>query len=690
MADYDSLDFLQDNFDPASLTVPRLRSIFVTYNISYPSTAKKAQLIEIFTNQVLPMRNKILRERDRARRSSKGITNAGLTEVLGDEDKTILSSRTPRKSILTTKLGDDEKESLLKQETTISPEKKKRSSSSKHARTSDTESGIDLQFRRKSLRARMSETPINHEMGRTKVKYDVIDDGAGVEIVKRRESAFTYDNPFQSGSSPISERSSPGTKRKSLSTTRERRVTSGYATRSRVTSPQIDHGVHPPSRKSFQAPDLLYETPIKQKNDIETSEEFTPEEQLDLMKDKVDNPVTSRHAFRPKRWSSAVYGLKGPLWVIALTALCGYLAWYRQEKIAIGYCGVGKRPTTALSSTWEVPNWARTFVEPECEPCPQHAYCSSNMRAQCEHDYILKLHPLSFSGLIPLVPTCEPDGIKVRKVKAVADRAIDELRERRAKYECGELKDNTGVPETSAEIDAEELKKLMSSKRRKGMSEAEFEDLWAGGLLEVLGRDEISSTSDESQEVHIKLSSTSLTRLSLVCALRRSVRNTLAQYCFPIGGIVVSILLLVYCRKVITSMHKINAAIPNLVSVTLNRLAIQAALHQNDRGVDRWISIGQLRDDVLRDEHQVSKRESIWRKVRAVVETNCNVRASQKEDRNGEVSRVWEWIGALENVESDIRQKRCEKLENSGVFGFDKSSDPLPVKARWNESRPVY
>lgn len=137
-------------------------------------------------------------------------------------------------------------------------------------------------------------------------------------------------------------------------------------------------------------------------------------------------------------------------------------------------------------------------------------------------------------------------------------------------------------------------------------------------------------------------------------------------------------------------MYRINAAIPNLVSVTLSRLAIQAALHQNDRGVDRWISIGQLRDDVLRDEHQVSKRESIWRKVRSIVETNSNVRASQKEDRNGEVSRVWEWIGALENVESDIRQKRSEKLENSGRFGFDKSSDPFPVKARWNESRPVY
>lgn len=107
------------------------------------------------------------------------------------------------------------------------------------------------------------------------------------------------------------------------------------------------------------------------------------------------------------------------------------------------------------------------------------------------------------------------------------------------------------------------------------------------------------------------------------------------------------ILSLFYTRYLVISHRKINAIIPSLVSITLSRLASQAALHQADNNFDRWISIGQLRDDILRDEHSIAKRETIWRKVRIVIETNANVRSSQKEDRNGEVSRVWEWIGAL-------------------------------------------
>ena len=93
-------------------------------------------------------------------------------------------------------------------------------------------------------------------------------------------------------------------------------------------------------------------------------------------------------------------------------------------------------------------------------------------------------------------PTCEPDGEKVRRVKAVADRAVEELRERRAKFECGDLTDSAGLPEATVEIDAEDLKKEVSKKRRKGMSEAEFEELWGGAIGEIQGRDEVVSGID--------------------------------------------------------------------------------------------------------------------------------------------------------------------------------------------------
>lgn len=136
---------------------------------------------------------------------------------------------------------------------------------------------------------------------------------------------------------------------------------------------------------------------------------------------------------------------------------------------------------------------------------------------------------------------------------------------------------------------------------------------------------------------------------------------------------------------------------PHLVSLTLDRLATQAALHVQDREdyPEGWISIGQLRDDVLRDQHSLRKREALWNKVKKVVEMNANVRASQRESRSGEVSRVWEWIGAVGGIESGEKRRKSGRV-SWGVYD-DKSSPvsgsdggPEMVQSKWEEGRPIY
>ena len=117
------------------------------------------------------------------------------------------------------------------------------------------------------------------------------------------------------------------------------------------------------------------------------------------------------------------------------------------------------------------------------------------MQVRCDPDFVLQSHPLSLGGLLPLPPTCEPDGEKVRKVQAVAERAVEELRDRRAKFECGELTDETGKALPTVEIEEPQLKAQVSQKRRRGMSAAEFEELWKGAIGEVLSRDEVTSDS---------------------------------------------------------------------------------------------------------------------------------------------------------------------------------------------------
>ncbi|RKF71824.1 Inner nuclear membrane protein SRC1 [Golovinomyces cichoracearum] len=656
MSDTDSLDFLQEEFDPNSLTVPRLRSILVHYDVSYPSTAKKAQLIKIFIDEILPQRRRILKERDRARRSSRGIVNATSPESLEiDEDIAPLPrvSRKSKRSTSSRLSFDEESEegTSYRKERTQSLLKKTPRANSKHARSSDTENGLDVGTRRKSLRTRKSESMTKHQPELAKIRYAHEDDAIKTEKIDRKDSAFTYDNPFQSGSSPLSGKSLE-MGRKSLGTPKERRRASGYVKARRRETTQIYDGIHPPSSNTFESPispSAFNTSNGVTKSDeikIEPSEEFTLEEQLELARERAAKGVEPCDP--PRKSSASNYKSinKGPLWVVMITILICYAAWYREQKIAVGYCGIGRESKLLTSSTWNMPNWARILLEPECEPCPYHAYCSDRMKVQCELDFLQKPHPLSFFSLIPLVPTCEPDGEKVRRIKVIADRAVEELREKRMKFECGATKNEAGAARPAADIDANDLMNEISKKRRGKISNEEFQGLWPQVLEEIKSRDEVQSIADG---IHTRLSSTSLARLPLSCALRRSVRKTMGQYRIQIGFLIIIILALLYVRSALISRRKTKAIIPSLVSLTLERLTNQAITHQENSKIERWISIGQLRDDILRDEHSIAKRERVWRKVRIVIETNANVRSSQKEDRNGEVSRVWEWIGAIES-----------------------------------------
>ncbi|KUJ23960.1 uncharacterized protein LY89DRAFT_692813 [Mollisia scopiformis] len=653
MSDTDSLDYLQTGFDPSSLTVPRLRSILVSHDIKYPSGAKKPQLVQIFTDKVLPQSRKILSARSRAKRTSRGITDADSQDSTVADEEVMPPPPTPRAraSRRTTRVKSEESESDVS--VARSPTKRTRTPSTKHPRASDTETGTDPDAIHKSIRkSRKSEAPTPAAPALPPMRPEIVDDGAGVS---RRESAFTYDNPFQSGSSPPPGLSSGERKlRKSLGSSVSRERKSMSNSRRSTSRPQAEDGFHPPTSSTFEIPvSALNGMKDVDENGVEASEEFTPEEQLALVQDIAANGESAVGPLRPKRKQNRGISKKGPLSFALFALLSGYGFWYRQEKLAVGYCGVGRDATPVIPAGVEVPDWARIL----------HAYCSANMETTCELDFVKKPHPMSLGDLVPLPPTCEPDGEKVRRVKAVADRAVEELRERRAKFECGELTNEAGQPEPTVEIDAEELKKEVSKKRRKGMSEAEFEELWGGAIGEIQGRDEVMSVADGS----------SLARLPLVCAIRRSFRLTVARHRLKIASIAIFLSIIAYIRSTLHSRATANAAVPHLVSLTLERLATQAALHAADKDAypEDFISIGQLRDDVLRDEHSIKKRAALWERVKRIVEHNSNVRIGQRESRNGEISKVWEWVGNVASLESGYEGAKRRK---SGRRGGEKGS----------------
>ena len=143
-----------------------------------------------------------------------------------------------------------------------------------------------------------------------------------------------------------------------------------------------------------------------------------------------------------------------------------------------------------------------------------------------------------------------------------------------------------------------------------------------------------------------KLSSSSLARLSYSCALRRSVKLGLARHRLSIGGVILSLLSLIYGRNAIRSHRAVARQIPGLVDQVLDRLALQKEIaFESDGDDDAFLFLPNLRDDVLRSVHRLAERERVWKKVAAVVEQNSNVRTGQRESSSGEIARAWEWIG---------------------------------------------
>lgn len=147
-------------------------------------------------------------------------------------------------------------------------------------------------------------------------------------------------------------------------------------------------------------------------------------------------------------------------------------------------------------------------------------------------------------------------------------------------------------------------------------------------------------------------------------------------------------MLALYCKARYDEQRGVNARIPELVRLVLDRLAKQKELGDEELD-DPWLFLPNLRDDVLREFHSLGQREKYWRKVRAVIEQNSNVRAGQREGRHGEVGRAWEWIGSRDG--EAVRRMRSGRVS----WGLDVKNDRGGSETKekfnkWEEPRPFY
>lgn len=487
----DELYYLQPDFNLTSLTIPKLRGILVQHDISWSSSAKKAELVQLVEDEILPKAKKLLRERERVRRTSRGITDVSSQDsTVGGEDdsngRELMppppAPKTPRSRKSKTNLADTTPSTSRRSKTPTSRK------SSARARMSDTET--DGEPLRPSARKTRKSTPGPQPVVAPTVKLEE------PRRVKRETGAspFSEDNPFQQGSSPTSD-----SRRKSSA----HRKSTGRPSSSRrrdTTSPAI---------KSEDDGHTSYQFPVQQlqsRDYVPVTEEFTPDAAQEVAQEDQLAPRRTQALVRRKKQPTSPV-TKNLSLAALMTVLAALAGWYRQEKLNVGYCGVGA-PQWSLASNPNIPSWVHENLQPVCEPCPQHAICFPNMEVQCEQDFVLSQHPLAVGGVVPMPPTCEPDSEKERRIKAVADKAVEELRERRAAYECGEeltAEEQTSEEEVQTivkageiklEISEEALKARVSAQRRRDMSPAEFEALFEGALDDIKGREEIEVVRD--------------------------------------------------------------------------------------------------------------------------------------------------------------------------------------------------
>lgn len=152
-----------------------------------------------------------------------------------------------------------------------------------------------------------------------------------------------------------------------------------------------------------------------------------------------------------------------------------------------------------------------------------------------------------------------------------------------------------------------------------------------------------------------------------------------------------SLLTALYGRARFRSNRAISAQIPGLVDQVLARLALQKEEAYEASGEDdTFLFLPNLRDDILRHIHSLSKREQIWQRVKAVVEQNTNVRTGQREGKNGEVGRAWEWIGPSGAIEGSGRRRG--RVSWGANVNEENAVDRSAAYKKWEEpgSRPMY
>lgn len=448
----DNYDYLNEDFDPTTLTIPQLRRIFIFHDIEYMVAGKKQDLLATFRKEIIPRRDTLRQEFVDVIPEGNDIVDVQMKGVKQDvqiEDGPQYDSD---------EILDDDIES-----DTSGPSS---SSSPNRAVTDDTRSN------KRSLNESESESPPRKKLvkGNSFTPDNVIETSNEKVDQELDQEYLTFDQAneekYINGNEAQLDLKE---NRETLRTTfvsEAKRIVTVDATEPLVfgsSTKQSEVNTTPkPGRFPLKSP---VKTPTANRDEILAEENMspslihcsTPIDSLDLGnlsnssnidQQDYDHSESTTEDAKQKRNSEGPSFITSMIIKLSVTAfVLGVILlqrWYITEQFEQGYCGLKVREFPVpeydspvhwqdyfqreyiLGKKQELANWAR----PDCIECPQNSICFDGFKSLCNEGFIKVQSPWSIGGFLPIAPECRKDTKRDDDLKKLKRKSLEILRNR--------------------------------------------------------------------------------------------------------------------------------------------------------------------------------------------------------------------------------------------------------------------
>ncbi|KAK9460947.1 Man1-Src1p-C-terminal domain-containing protein [Lipomyces oligophaga] len=578
----DDLSYLEPGFEPSTLRVADLRRILLFHEIYFPSSAKKAMLVDLFETHITPNSSTLRQSLITSQGAVPEILDAHIQSVTGIDSDLKPLAQTPRRQ---------------------------RASSPRKPRST-------------------RRVPDTNEPKEIKEEIVNKDDDEG--------SPFSSKNPFQSPRPELNTKTKSTSKSSSKLKARLPEIgvdsTETPSRQSNLFNPEIfDKLDYPESdQRDFEVDQNPFDEQDEERNEEENGELSDSIEEDGENADEEEFDVSHLDGSRDTRPLSVPIQLF-TTW-ICFICLVFYVSWFCRERFRIGYCeiaGLGRLVEPERHGlAWR--------LNPSCVACPEHAQCHPHFVAVCDADYLRVESLFSFNGWLPIAPTCVPDTLKLQRSRILMNEALIVLRRKFAEKEC------TSTDSLDPTMSITDLHDRLYSMKSATLLDDAFEQLWTLMYNDLESQEEIYFTMDHER---IGSMASDEFPFSCVLRLQAGefITANLTKLVSIALVLVASGILYFNVSQMRTRQVRVKQLSKQSLDLLIDQ---QSKSDADSTGrTTRFIVMSQLKDKLLSDEiEDAGERRRLWQSVQKKVEANANVRSRQMEI-HGEIMRIWEYTG---------------------------------------------